>query len=436
MTDDVTEHEAPTRRDSSERQRTGSRRGSERSERTRREYMKYGGAVVGGGLLAGCAGDDGTEETEASGGTEASDEPARGEDESYTVSMRPVGDVTFAEPPTEWYAGKRDSYVDMALALGQIDGWTPSEFKGVYFYQDLGIDILERRPQSEWQTGELEYKEFFYELEPDVFLLDPVYLRSRNSGWSESDIEEIENNVAPFFGTTVDYYHSLGYEQLPSYEAFDGVAELFDERERYEAFVDVQEEMLSTIDSELPPEEERPTVGYIENRGDGVFRVFRINGIGSARKAFRDLGVVDALEELSLEGDDTSVRGETDYEVILEADSEVLIFQDAFRFGDPYISVENGEAVFDGDLFRENIIQQMEDHPVGQDVTAVQEGNVYPNGFGRERPVAVLYETDLLARQVYPEQFGSFDLDAPLTPPDGDGLFDRQRVADIINGEV
>ena len=102
MTDDVTEHEALTRRDSSERQRTGSRRGSERSERTRREYMKYGGAVVGGGLLAGCAGDDGTEETEASGGTEASDEPATGEDESYTVSIRPVGDVTFAEPPTEW----------------------------------------------------------------------------------------------------------------------------------------------------------------------------------------------------------------------------------------------------------------------------------------------------------------------------------------------
>ena len=35
MTDDVTEYEAPTRRD----------------------YVKYGGAVVGGGLLAGCTGD-------------------------------------------------------------------------------------------------------------------------------------------------------------------------------------------------------------------------------------------------------------------------------------------------------------------------------------------------------------------------------------------
>ncbi|MFC6724842.1 Fe3+-hydroxamate ABC transporter substrate-binding protein, partial [Halobium palmae] len=30
---------------------------------TRREYVKYGGAVVGGGLLAGCAGSPGPEPT-------------------------------------------------------------------------------------------------------------------------------------------------------------------------------------------------------------------------------------------------------------------------------------------------------------------------------------------------------------------------------------
>jgi hypothetical protein len=66
---------APTRRDSRERGRAGRRRGSERSERSRREYVKYGGAVVTGGRLAGCVGESDGESVRKTTGTVTSTQP-------------------------------------------------------------------------------------------------------------------------------------------------------------------------------------------------------------------------------------------------------------------------------------------------------------------------------------------------------------------------
>ena len=113
-------HEA-TRRDSSERQRTGSRRGNERSERTRRvptrrDTIKYGGAVVGGGLLAGCIGDsDGSSGAYSS--TETITETTTTEDSSYTVTIKPAGEVSFNAVPKTWVA-ENASWADMGVALG------------------------------------------------------------------------------------------------------------------------------------------------------------------------------------------------------------------------------------------------------------------------------------------------------------------------------
>ena len=52
---------------------------------TRRDTIKYGGAVVGGGLLAGCAGQ--------------SDSQTNAGEESYSVTMKPHGATTFSEVP-------------------------------------------------------------------------------------------------------------------------------------------------------------------------------------------------------------------------------------------------------------------------------------------------------------------------------------------------
>ncbi len=86
--DDTTRYEAPTRRD----------------------YIKYGGGIVGSGLLAGCSGGDpgsttpGTtpaDETESATTSRTSPQT----EQSYSVTMAPMGEVSFDAVSEDVYTG-------------------------------------------------------------------------------------------------------------------------------------------------------------------------------------------------------------------------------------------------------------------------------------------------------------------------------------------
>ncbi|MCJ0621317.1 ABC transporter substrate-binding protein, partial [Haloarcula hispanica] len=86
---------------------------------TRREYVKYGGTVLSAGLLAGCTGD--AERGTGSAPTEAVTETdTTTADGSYSVSMSPMGAVTFDSPPETVFT-RLTHHADMALALGRGD---------------------------------------------------------------------------------------------------------------------------------------------------------------------------------------------------------------------------------------------------------------------------------------------------------------------------
>ena len=59
-----------------------------------------------------------------------------------------------------------------------------------------------------------------------------------------------------------------------------------------------------------------------------------------------------------------------------------------------------------------------------------------PGPTAEQRPLVNAFQTELTARLFYPEAFGELDLDAPLVVPEDEQLFDRQRVADIIDGDI
>lgn len=77
--------------------------------------------------------------------------------------------------------------------------------------------------------------------------------------------------------------------------------------------------------------------------------------------------------------------------------------------------------------FRDTVLAYMEDHPVGGELAAVQNGRVYRGGYLFQGPIHNLFLTERAAKQLYPDVFGDVTDDAEL--------FDRQRVADIVNGE-
>src|SRR5699024_8046588 len=132
------------------------------SKPARRDYLKYGGMLVGGGLLAGCIGrnDGGANDSNTSGGGGGTNEPGEstapntttGEQNAYSVRMAPVGDVKFESVPKRWVANN-GSWADMGIALGQDPPkglWRPNRYH-THVYDDIpGVDANWRDLTELW----------------------------------------------------------------------------------------------------------------------------------------------------------------------------------------------------------------------------------------------------------------------------------------------
>ncbi|WP_121743335.1 ABC transporter substrate-binding protein [Natronorubrum halophilum] len=396
MSDDTTDttHEAPTRRDT----------------------LKYGGTLVTGSLLAGCSElvgqDDGAEGTDSQG--------------SYEACIEPVGCLSLEEVPETWMA-LTGPWADMAVALGQRDGFRPAGwYPQPYFYDRVGVSMPTDVPNP--LAGGGWDKELFYELDPDIILCDPNYLHKTgfDDSWDESDTEEIVETVAPFFGNNIvrrREFHE--YELYSLYEAFDRLADVFDERERYEAFVDVHDELWSEIDSKLSADQDRPEIGLINFGSDlesGEFAAMTTDSEGVEMKQYRDLGIKSAFS-------DEQTDGMLDYEAMLDVDPEIIVVHGGVRLTD-----ETGE--FSASAFHDQFVAPLSDHPVGRQLTAVQNDAVYPGPYFQQGPIVSLFQTELVARLLYPETFGAFDPERFPDVPEDQQLFDRGRVAAIIDGEI
>ncbi|ADQ65940.1 ferrichrome ABC transporter substrate-binding protein [Halogeometricum borinquense DSM 11551] len=382
---------------------------------TRREWITYGGAVLAGGLLAGCTGEsEGNTSPTADTETETAEESG-----SYTVSMEPVGELTFESVPDRWVAYD-GGYADMGVALGKTDGMTGIGGSDRYYtdvYDELPGVSVERETLEANDLGDADMsKEVFYELDNDVHLMDPQMLVNW-FGWSETDVDEIATNVGPFFGNLIfrreDKWHDYRYYTL--YEAFEKVAQLFQEEERFNAFQSLHDEFIAEIQRQLPPADERPNVLLVYEGSDEpeTFSPYRLNDRGTSKKQWRDLGVSDALSGTGIHGISTTDRGRIDYETMLEIDPDVIMLR----------AHERKSAT----EFRETVLEFMRDHPVGSELTAVQNGRVYRGGYLYQGPIHNLFLTERGAKQLYPDVFGDVTSD--------EKLFDRQRVADIVTGE-
>jgi iron complex transport system substrate-binding protein len=387
MADDATDHEVPTRR----------------------EYVKYGGAVVCGGLLAGCRGDSGATpsptgaDTPASGG--AGSTTGGG---SHTARLPPVGEVTFDAVPEQWIAYQY-GYGDMGVALGQSDGYLgtnkPENYPD-FFYDELPGVSFDASTLTDIGSGD---KEVFYELDPDVLFVDPNNARARFE-WTQSEVEEIADRVAPFFGhfgRRYGYEYQRDYPQLGLYDLFETVAEVFQQRDRYRRVKAVHDDVMETVTSALPPASERPTVGLLSggsNVADGELYLMEATAPGYGRKQYRDLGVNDVLESVET---DSPFYG-TDFEELLELDPDVLVVHWTIQLSD--------------EEFAAQFVEPFEADPVGRELTAVTDGRVVRGGTAEQGPLINLFQTELAASQLYPDRLG------------GRELFDRDELAAAVTG--
>lgn len=375
---------------------------------TRRTYLTGLGAVVAGSALTGCSGsaetgpETSTRTTQSASTTQA--------ESSYTVSMAPVGDVTFEDVPETWLTYTAD-YADMGVALGQGDGLAAVGVRArfaTHFYDELpGVDVDKDALTQLWQDG--TSKEVFYSVDADVHVVDPNFMINRLQ-WNQDDVDEITKNVAPFFGNTIftRVYDWHDYQYYSLYEAFGKLADLFQQRERYEAFRAYHDEVVADVKARLPAETPDIAILYPGGIPPESFYPYLV-GEGTQSKQWVDLEVGDALAEHGIT-DAQAGGGTIDYETLLEIDPDAIAVRLQGNVSDAY--------------FRENVVAHMENHEVASELTAVQNGRVFYGGLTYQGPIVHLFQLEQAAHGLYPDVFG------------GEELFDRQRVSDIVTGDA
>lgn len=373
--------------------------GNNRSSIGRRQLLS-GGAAAAGLALAGCVSQSGEEDENG------------GSDGPYTVEMEPVGEVTFDSVPTDWIAGN-GSWGDMGVALGvgTPDAvWLPERYPMQYYDELPGVDVDTDLTQLSVE-GNVD-KELLYELDSDVHVIDPNFIINRFQ-WEESEVTEIEDDIGPFFGNTIftrTYEWHDDYEYYTLYEGFEKLAQVFQREDRYEAFADLHDEVVGDVRDRVPDEDERPSVAILWPTAEepDSFYPYMIND-GTSYKHWRELGVSDALAENSDAGDFHDQRGEIDYETLLDVDPDVILLQ--------------GNENMTESEFQAQFLEYMQDHSVASDLQAVQNEQLFQGGSLYQGPITNLFHTERAAKQLYPDEFTD------------DELFDRQAVADIVNGE-
>ncbi|SDM91469.1 iron complex transport system substrate-binding protein [Halogranum gelatinilyticum] len=383
---------------------------------TRRAYLRYGGAVVGGGLLAGCTGDtgSGSTTTDAAETADTATEPTATTettaDDGYSVSIEPVGEVTFESVPETWVANN-GSWADMGIALGldaPMGVWLPGRYHTQYYDEIPGVSVDIDSIRQLWGEGGVG-KEQFYELDADVHVVDPNFLLNRGT-WQQADVDEIAENVGPFFGNSIfsrSYPWHEGYRYYTLYEGFEKLAAVFQRTDRYEAFATLHEEFQTDLASVVPAEGERPSAAVVWGGGDSPEQYYPyVIDEGTSFKHLNDLQVGDALAATDVKNFFES-RGAIDFETLLEVDPEVLLVR--------------GQEMKTESEFQDTVVSFMENHSVASDLTAVENGDVYRAGPLYQGPITNLVITERLARTLYGVE---------------EELFDRERVADIVAGEV
>ncbi|GGL42533.1 hypothetical protein GCM10009037_27590 [Halarchaeum grantii] len=387
---------------------------------TRRDYLTYGGAVLGGGLLAGCTG-TGADETTTPSDSTSTEATA---DASYTVSMAPMGEVTFEAVPETIFT-RLTHLAGMAFALGR--GNDVNALHAPDYYDALWNQFTPRLPgveldwtgrYSSWTTS----KEKLYELDSDVHLADPASVVALDD-WTVEDIAEISENVGPWFGNTFSDSHSEppaayadAYEYYTLWEQFEKVAQVFEDEAKYDALAAIHDDVLDRIESGLPAEAERPSIVMGGFSDPAAPYVYNVDTPGFLSAHVRPFEPVDAF------GDDVTSGSRVDMESLAEANPDVILV-----FGGLHPSYDMAA-----------IRSSLEDDPVGATIPAVENGNIYPQGGRYQGPVLNLFQLEMTAKQLYPDVFGEWPTytEGPYPEiPESEQFFDRQRVADVINGE-
>ena len=342
----------------------------------------------------------------------------------YDVTLSPAGTVHFDHVPKRTVIFD-ENYLDMLVAMRrerQLVGYARPQNTTTQFYPLIPglkpeVDLDAVTPFYGQGIGRFD-AEVLYQLNADVHHIDPVRLQQME-GWNPAIIERVSKDLGPFIANRYSrahgYHGDKPYTYYTLWELSETIGEVYQDADRIRAIKAIYDDLVASIQSRLPPESERPTVGIVNYNGNLTFRVFRVNGPGFGTAEYRALGVIDALEPLSDLAYGESF-GVVDLETMLALNPDILIHNWT-------LPREDGRRQM-GQLL------ELKDHALGGRLTAIRTGRVYPGGTPMQGPIVHLFQLEMAAKQIYPERFGPFRDDHDY--PAEEQLFDRQRLADAM----
>ncbi|QLC35315.1 ABC transporter substrate-binding protein (plasmid) [Halarchaeum sp. CBA1220] len=389
----------------------------------RRRQVLAGSAGLIATALAGCS-SSGGDETNAV--TTSSADSTTSTTESgptpYTVDIEPNDPYTFEDVP-ETYGVVSGPLLDVGMSLGiHPSATTGLERAPLKFYDLLGLEFDESRITKLASGAESGYdKENFYAANADVWLI-PKSTLARFTSWDESDYAEIESQTGPFLGTPLRFAPTAAVSSSPNpytlYEAFEKYATVFQRQQQFRAWQSMHDDLMRTIEDGLPPEDDRPTVAAIwrgVSPDSGRFRIAPLHRLANNTKSYYRLGMTDAFEGQYPDGP-------IGYEELLDVDPD-------------YIGAVGALTSSTHEEFVSNVIEPFENNENGQDLSAVQNGNVIRSAGQYMGPIVDMFSTEAVAKQVYPDTFGEWPGPVGELSED-EQLFDRQRLLDIVNRDV
>jgi ABC-type Fe3+-hydroxamate transport system substrate-binding protein len=276
--------------------------------------------------------------------------------------------------------------------------------------------------------------EVLYDLDPDLMAVDPN-LFITTYGLDEEEAEEVQRNIAPWFGNESRRGRDDGWTNWPTGESYPYIpvreyvrsyGSLFGEQRRRDALLELYDSFMTDVRSRVPERSDRQTLGLINGRHNpgneaGWFVYDPNSEIEAAwgKKQYRDLDVVDAFDGVY----DGKSGVFVDYEGLLEFDPDVIVF----HFGVSFLD-------FRGTNFVRQQRELLADHPVGSQLTAVRNDDLYVGGTPYQGPIVNMFQTEMAAKQLYPDEFGSYPGYGELS--EGEQLFDRRRLADVVSGDL
>jgi iron complex transport system substrate-binding protein len=394
----------------------------------RRQLLAASASLIAGGI-AGCTsssqntGSNGSSSNETaagnnsqSGGTTGNTSQTEGTTNgsgSYTVTVKPFGSHTFQKVPQTFLT---HNWIDIGMAFGKM----PKAAGSLSRHPEKFYKLLPNVNYNENEITELEGregydKEIFYQVNPDVILMDPRYLK-HYANWDDADIQEIAQNVAPFLGSQIHQPIMGTKPYYDLYGAFEKAGKIFQRQDQFQAWKEFHTPYLSDIQSRLPPKEKRPTATLLINGvspDSGEFYPVSLQNQRKDTRTLRQLGLKDAFAGQSIDG-------AVGYEALLQADPDVIASP---SLGNSYKEFMNGT------------VKPFENNPKGSQLTAVQNGNIVRVSGHYMGPIIDLFSLEAGAKQVFPDEFGEWP--GPIADFSNDEqLFDRQRVSDLINGNV